>query len=155
MIGMYGPLSVFPPNQHYTHTRAHWALSLSLNPSCGNVLKCGSAVHETTPFVWFRANLPMYFTLLASCINMLKLLELVNLTGSGVAERPSSVGGGNWIASVHIRVGVNLLYILEINCRGRGTHWASAAALCQRWVGVKAERLPAIGNLRYVCQRVG
>lgn len=29
------------------------------------------------------------------CINMLKLLELVNLTGSEIAERPSSVGGGN------------------------------------------------------------
>ncbi len=36
---------------------------------------------------------------------MLKLLELVNLTGSGIAESPSSVGGGNWIASLHIKSG--------------------------------------------------
>lgn len=35
------------------------------------------------------------FKLLICCINMLKQLELVNLTGSRIAERPSSVGGGN------------------------------------------------------------
>lgn len=28
-------------------------------------------------------------------INMLKLLERVNLTASGIVETPSSVGGGN------------------------------------------------------------
>lgn len=38
-------------------------------------------------------------------IILLNLLELVNLTGSGIAQGPTSVGGENWIACVHIRSG--------------------------------------------------
>lgn len=66
------------------------------------------------------------------CINMLKLLELVNLTGSEIAERPSSVGGGNWIASVHIKSGCQSIVHFRDKLQREGEHIEPRLLHCVR-----------------------
>lgn len=95
----------------------------------------------------------------AYCINMLNLLELVNLTSMRIAQRLTSVGGGNWIASVHIRCGCqSIVHLRDKLKRARGSERKDCSL---SWVG---EEKLVIFNLRIgvriccivnICLRIG